>query len=331
MLYLFIYVCSPPVGMTLIQTCVEDKTTVPIDDGDNNSSSDGSGAGSAFASAVGLGTHPSAAMDSETSHATSMSTCEATCPALYAATKTFVTTLQLFFLVLVMPLLMLPIIYVWVVRRASAVAALAELGRAGLDDFGGDDDDGGSFTALQILNGMDIVRFIRAGEKVKIVTLAEGIPPGGDVEEGLGDGSRVSNAPPSRMTSYRDPDDVRECCICMTEFRFNDAELSEELAQLARNRDVMRAADPHSIVRTRCGHYFHRDCLGGWLGGQWTRDGSNGNQSMEFQRARRRACPLCREDMAPASPSFTTRANSGLSNVDRVVEESTALLDPGLM
>ena len=227
--------------MTLIQTCVDDKTTVPIDDGDtgNNGSADGSGTGSAIASAVGLGTHPSAAMDSETSHATSMSTCEATCPALYAATKTFVTTLQLFFLVLVMPLLMLPIIYVWVVRRASAVAALAELGRAGRDDFGGDDDDGGSFTALQILNGMDIVRFIRAGEKVKIVTLAEGIPPGGDVEEGLGDGSQVSNAPPSRMTSYRDPDDVRECCICMTEFRLNDTELSEEVAQLARNRDAV--------------------------------------------------------------------------------------------
>mmetsp|Transcript_3611 Transcript_3611/g.10270 ORF Transcript_3611/g.10270 Transcript_3611/m.10270 type:complete len:561 (+) Transcript_3611:120-1802(+) len=332
-------------GMTLIQTCVDDTTTVPIDDGDsgNNSGADGSSvAGSAMASAVGLGAQPTAAMDSETAIATTMSTCEATCPALYASTKTFVATLQLFFLVLVMPLLMLPCIYVWVVRRASAVAALAELGRAGRDDFGGDDDDGGRrYTALEILNGMDSVRFIRAGggpsgasddgngsEKVKIVTLAEGIPPGGDVEEGLGHSSGVTNAPPSRMPSYRDRDDVRECCICMAEFRLDGAELPEELAQLARNRDVMRAAeDPNSIVRTRCGHYFHRNCLGGWLGGQWTGDG---NQNMESQRARRRACPLCREDLAPISSS-STRANSGLSDVDRVVEESTALLDPGLM
>ena len=337
-------------GMTLIQTCVDDTTTVPIEDGDANMSK---GARYVVANAVGLGAQPSAAMDSETAHATTMSMCEATCPALYASTKTFVATLQLFVLVLVMPLLMLPCIYVWVVRRASAVAALAELGRAGRDDYDGDDDGGGgrSYTALEILNGMDSVRFIRTGggllgassnssiEKVKIVTLAEGVPPGSDVEEGLGGGSSaLANAPLSQMPmpSYRDRDDVRECCICMTEFRLDETEPLEELAQLARNRDVMRATeDPNSIVRTRCGHYFHRSCLGGWLGGQWTGEGSDGNRTMESQRARRRACPLCREDLAPSSASRVSstsrRASSGLSEVDRAEVESTALLEPGLM
>jgi len=46
-------------GMTLIQTCVDDTTTVPIDSGNmGKSSGDGSGAGSAMASAVGLGVQP---------------------------------------------------------------------------------------------------------------------------------------------------------------------------------------------------------------------------------------------------------------------------------
>ena len=305
-------------GMTLIQTCVDDTTTVPTDDGDGGHMSenggDGSGAGSVMANAVGLGVQSSATMDSDTAtaHARTMSTCEATCPSLYASTKTFVATLQIFFLFLIMPLLMLPCIYVWVVRRASAVAALAELGRAGRDDFDGEDDGGGrSYTVREILNGMDIVSFVSFGasgnnssEKVKIVTLSDGVPPGGDVEEGLGLGNGsavVTNAPSSRMPSYRDRDDVRECCICMAEFRLDDAELPEELAQLARNRDVMGAADvPNTAIRTRCGHYFHVRCLSGCIGGQWTGEGSDGNRTMESQRVRRRACPPCRENLAPS-------------------------------
>ena len=139
-------------------------------------------------------------------------------------------------------------------------------------------------------------------EKVKIVTLS--VPPGGDLEEGLGLGNGsdvVTNAPSSRMPSYRDRHDVRECCICMAEFRLDDAELPEELAQLARNRDVMGAADvPNTAIRTRCGHYFHVRCLSGSIGGQWTGEGSDGNRTMESQRVRRRACPPCRENLAPS-------------------------------
>lgn len=337
-------------GMTLIQTCVDDTTTVPIDNSDGGnmgkSSGDGSGAGSAMASAVGLGVQSLPTLDSDSAHAITMSTCEATCPALYASTETFVATLQLFFLVLVMPLLMLPCIYVWVVRRASAVAALAELGRGGRGEFDEDDSGGGrTYTAREILNGMDIVRFISSSppgasgnnttEKIKIVTLVKGVPSGGDVEEGLGLGGGssggVTNALTSPMPSYyRDRDDVRECCICMAEFRLDDTELPEELAQLARNRDIMRATeDPNTIIRTRCGHFFHFSCIGGWLGGQWAEQGG----TMESQRARRRACPLCREDLAPISAvgSTSQRASTGLSGVDLAVVESTALLEPGLI
>ena len=151
---------------------------------------------------------------------------------------------------------------------------------------------------------------------------------GGDVEEGpigLGGGGSggVTNALTSSMPSYyRDRDDVRECCICMAEFRLDEAEFPEELAQLARNRDVMRVSGDF-IVRTKCNHFFHFRCIGGWLGGQWTEQGG----TIESQRARRRACPLCREDLAPISAS--QRASSGMSGVDRAVVESTALLEPG--
>lgn len=314
-------------GMTLIQTCADDLTTLPID-GDTPE------------------VVSAATQDSETASATTISTCAATCPALYSATRTFITTLELFAIVLILPLLCLPCIYIWVVRRASAVAALAEFGRGrGTDDE--DDGFGGRhFTALEILNGMDAVKFINAdgpnsglgdgsSSKVKVITLARGVSldqrssEGGglaDMEEGRIE-SQI-NLPPSRMPSYRDREDVRECCICMTEFRVSEHALPEDFAQLARSSAAIGAVeDPNCIVRTKCGHFFHRSCLAGWLGGRWTEGDSGSNRNNESRRARRRACPLCREDLAP---NGNRRASTSIS--DRAIEESTALLgDPGLM
>lgn len=339
-------------GMTLIQSCADDMTTLPVDGGDDTRGGDGGEsagkvAAEAVAGAVGLGEQVSAAsQDSETAVATTISTCAATCPALYASTKTFVTTLEIFTIVLILPLLCLPCIYIWVVRRASAVTALAEFGR-GRRTMGDDDDGYGGrpYTALEILNGMDSVTFVDAdgpnsglgggSNKVKVVTLARGASLNrrsssgglGDMEEGRVE-SQIS-LPPSRMPSYRDREDVRECCICMTEFRVSDHDLPEDLAQLACNSAVMSAIDdPHSIVRTKCGHFFHRSCLGGWLGGQWSEGGNGNNSNMQSRRARRRACPLCREDLAPGD--LSARATSTRSSIpDRVIEESTALLgDP---
>mmetsp|Transcript_15796 Transcript_15796/g.34329 ORF Transcript_15796/g.34329 Transcript_15796/m.34329 type:complete len:536 (-) Transcript_15796:1318-2925(-) len=314
-------------GMTLVQTCADDLTTLPMD---------GDTPGEVSASP----------QDSDIASGTTISTCAATCPALYSATRTFIMTLELFAIVLILPLLCLPCIYIWVVRRASAVAALAEFGRGrGTEDE--DDGFGGRhFTALEILNGMDIVRFVDAdgpnsglgdggSSKVKIITLARGVSldrrssEGGgltDMEEGRIESQM--NLPPARMPSYRDREDVRECCICMTEFRVSEHVLPEDFAQLARSSAAIGASeDPNSIVRTKCGHFFHRSCLAGWLGGRWTEGDSGSNRNNESRRARRRACPLCREDLAP---SGNRRASTSIS--DRAIEESTALLgDPGLI
>ena len=62
------------------------------------------------------------------------------------------------------------------------------------------------------------------------------------------------------------------------------------------------------IVRTRCGHIFHKECLSGWVGGRWQLNAQGGNNDGDEtgtdsrRRARQTQCPLCREDLRPPSP-----------------------------
>jgi len=68
------------------------------------------------------------------------------------------------------------------------------------------------------------------------------------------------------------------------------------------------------IVRTRCGHLFHKECLKGWVGGMWSASSSNNsNASYQVQqrdwrkrKARQIHCPLCREDLRPGDTSSTS-------------------------
>ena len=307
----FLYVYS---GMTLMQICADDETTVPVTGADKTGG--GGGAAAAVAGAIGLGGRPAVweagEGTDESSVATTMSTCEVTCPAIYASTQTFVTTLQIFAIILILPLLCLPCIYVWVVRRASAVAALAELGRAGTDDS----DALGSLrhTATDILNEMDVVKFFRLGsDKVEVVTIS----PGADLEEG-----RLpltsANTLVRRNSNRFDYEDVRECCICMTEFRIGNAQdflRNAELVQLGASAEDQEENPLNTIVRTKCGHFFHRSCMLGWLGGRWNEAGT--------RIVTRSGCPLCRNDLAPTVPDT--------SDSSLVRSASAALLDSGLM
>ena len=65
------------------------------------------------------------------------------------------------------------------------------------------------------------------------------------------------------VTLFNDITNPRECCICMNEFGNGSNTTTES--------DCI-------IVQTRCGHVFHKACLGGWL-------------------ATSRYCPLCRENL----------------------------------
>ena len=76
---------------------------------------------------------------------------------------------------------------------------------------------------------------------------------------------------------------AKECCICMMEF--DSSESAEKI-----------------IIRTKCGHLFHRECLGGWLGRNWNVTSHNQSRNRSYNApANQTVCPLCREDLTPES------------------------------
>ena len=101
-------------------------------------------------------------------------------------------------------------------------------------------------------------------------------------------GNRLEN-----KSTYKN---AKECCICMMEF--GSPESAEKI-----------------VIRTKCGHLFHRDCLAGWLGRNWNIASQNqGDSSSLDARAIRRVCPLCREDLIPeSSPPSSNRSTSPLT------------------
>eukprot|EP00814_Leptocylindrus_danicus_P013912 CAMPEP_0116043342 /NCGR_PEP_ID=MMETSP0321-20121206/26299_1 /TAXON_ID=163516 /ORGANISM="Leptocylindrus danicus var. danicus, Strain B650" /LENGTH=404 /DNA_ID=CAMNT_0003524133 /DNA_START=230 /DNA_END=1444 /DNA_ORIENTATION=- len=142
-------------------------------------------------------------------------TCQETAPHLYGAARSFVIVLVICLMLLILPLVFLPCIYLWLVRT-------------------------GTFSPS---------------------AMSQAAPP--EVLENL---ARIEYDP----TLFNDITNPRECCICMNEFGidFNNATVDNEGQQ--RGDSI--------IVRTRCGHVFHKACLGGWL-------------------ATSRYCPLCRENL----------------------------------
>lgn len=161
---------------------------------------------------------------------------------------------------------------------------------------------------------MDVVKFFRLGsDKVEVVTIS----PGADLEEG-----RLpltsANTLVRRNSNRFDYEDVRECCICMTEFRIGNAQdflRNAELVQLGASAEDQEENPLNTIVRTKCGHFFHRSCMLGWLGGRWNEAGP--------RIVTRSGCPLCRNDLAPTVPDT--------SDSSLVRSASAALLDSGLM
>merc|ERR1719215_132004 len=86
--------------------------------------------------------------------------------------------------------------------------------------------------------------------------------------------------------SFDDTMNPRECCICMNEF--GDEETGDDV-----------------IVRTECGHVFHKACLGGWL-------------------ATSRHCPLCRENLASHYERSVENRNHRRSRRQNTADGNTA-------
>jgi len=155
--------------------------------------------------------------------------CDATCPHLYAALDVYVTMLELFTLSLILPLLFLPCIYLWILRRAST-----EGGNFWQESLEESEDLFGQsprISAAELMDSLERVKFIQRGDDVAI-------------QSGLGESSSSSSS-----------NVVKDCCICMSDFLIQSDEEAPE--------------ENDTIVRTKCGHVFHTACLGSWVGGRW--------------------------------------------------------------
>jgi hypothetical protein len=270
-----------------------------------------------------------------------VNSCQATCPNLYQALSVYVATLEMFTFALILPLLFLPCIYLWFLRRATAEAeAFAQL-----QDRLQEEEallSNGGVTAGEILDSLENVKLVSRTSRRNSSNV------GGSAET-ITLSSRSSDEDEVWLIPYSATDvsigmksDVRECCICMSDFPVHDeADLEDGLFddrgnsngrcqhRTARRRNSSdeevndgRANDPGDsdddasfndkketgIVRTRCGHIFHKECLAGWVGGRWQLNPSSNSGSEETniqdrrkRRARQTCCPLCREDLRPCT------------------------------
>lgn len=260
-------------GVTLIQTCRED--------------------------VVGNDTLADINEALQASFESPLNSCAATCPNLYQALSIYVATLEIFTFALILPLLFLPCIYLWFLRRATAEAEAF----ANLRDRLREEEtllSNGGITASEILESL---------EKVKLVSRIH--------FDSSGERARQLWLMPdsSANVSGGTNSDIKECCICMTDFPVQeetDIENGGDSAPPSNNETLDYSLSPdRGMVRTPCGHIFHSECLYGWVGGRWqidplasdTTDGTedeNMSQERRRRRARQTCCPLCRKDLRPS-------------------------------
>ncbi|KAG7363947.1 hypothetical protein IV203_037149 [Nitzschia inconspicua] len=368
-------------GVTLIQSCREDMATT----GDNNNTIDDATTTTVTADAVVV-----VADDDDDGP---INTCQATCPNLYQALSVYVATLEIFTFALILPLLFLPCIYLWFLRRATAEAeAFAQL-----QDRLQEEEallGNGGVTANEIMDSLENVKLVFRKEVRSSSTNSSDNNNNNNNETSTA--AEVTEDQEIWLLPYSATDvsigmksDIKECCICMSDFPIhNEADLEDGLFQDNKNHHQCRHNNnnnnQHSInttvsvnnhehnsnithrdsdhdatstvdllkeciiVRTRCGHVFHRECLSGWVGGRWqlhatagvTSGSSNSNHNHNHnnnlnsnttddsntttatttttttttperrrRRARQTCCPLCREDLRPSTMRTSGRGN----------------------
>lgn len=155
-------------GITLVQTCRDDAQTQLLTIEDNltttmttttSSSSSTEPAVSPSAIESPITTQPHLELI--------LNTCSATCPNLFPALAIYVTSLEVFTLSLVLPLLFLPCIYLWFLRQVTADRDLAVL----QERFREEEEAllNGNQSSIQ---AQDIIEHL---ESVKLVRIAEGV------------------------------------------------------------------------------------------------------------------------------------------------------------
>lgn len=164
--------------------------------------------------------------------------CANNCPEIFQALTVYVWTLQGLIVCLVLPLLCLPLIYVWFIRRSGdAQTRLNELLREQLQD-----DDlvsaSGRVPVTNVMRELSPVQLLKdASQRIWAV------PTSGN---------------PTQVTG------IPECCICMEMFATVDK--------------IDNKQDDCIVQAHTCGHLFHDDCIAGWVGGQWTEENTDSNR-----------------------------------------------------
>jgi len=227
-----------------------------------------------------------------------VSTCTTTCPDVYAWFQRFDLVLRIFAGILILPLVCLPFVYMWIMRRIHTTEALFrfERGLGGINTGREEDYLAGGVLVKEVMEGLREVVLIKVpvGNRSMIKIVGKG-------NQESWSGGRL-----------REKDAVKDCCICMSDFYCEgdgksldndsnscgngDNDRNGEVGESASNCDINgNEALPSQgcIVETKCGHLFHKACIGGWIGGRNWEDASGSNT-----RARRKCCPLCREDLA---------------------------------
>jgi hypothetical protein len=295
-------------GMLLVQDCQDDMILVPQEDGKDD---------------------------------ITMSSCEDTCPQLYLATARFVFSLKIFTIVLIMPLVCLPFVYLWIIRRVNSEELLAR--------FGQEEDDGsGGILAKEIMENLREVVLIpmkqEGSHKWKRLGKHEGNKDGNakmvrivhkynspEQEEDLEKGSQENEGRirqwlrkkgdeeqellSSRTSRICEWESVKECCICMCEFDTMSelppaTETDDTDLTITSGDGTTPSEELDTIVQTKCGHLFHKKCIGGWVGGNF--GGDEQSAARRNGRAMRRTCPLCREDLAPDTTSTNNESTAAV-------------------
>ncbi len=230
-----------------------------------------------------------------------ISSCTVTCPDLYSWFQKYDLVLRIFAAILILPLVCLPFVYIWIMRRIQTAEHLFRFDANGMG--GGDrrEDDylAGNVLVKDVMEGLREVVLVNEPETetIKVVGRKDGL-----------------------WHRYREGNIAKDCCICMTDFNFEEGDhtCTEALKDGDDGKDVppyhfmerdingnlTNSSSSRIIVQTKCQHLFHKACIGGWIGGRnWEDASSSGSTDNNRVRARRRNCPLCREDLAIDSNS----------------------------
>jgi len=240
-------------------------------------------------------------------------TCDDTSPNLFHATKVFVCVQFFFMSVLVCPLLCLPCIYLWLVRQATLLTgvngATDLLGRRRKRNIS-------ASKILESMTNLDLEDIMSSEVKARSFFASIGVdfpesccicmiefPQDGcdiieDFEEVAGlhgvDGEMITRsaaALSSLAASRISSNEQQQVTSSSTHGEETTSGLNTSGINSNDNTGNIDEINLRLVVKTNCGHFFHRHCLKTWL--------ETTTSDASF------LCPLCREDLVPPAPTPT--------------------------